>query len=292
MSLFYDAQMGNFENIKQAVESGSDVNLLYKVGDIWASSLYIAAQNNYSEIVEFLINNGANINSALADGSTALYIACINGHAEVVEVLLRLKANTELSRAGYKPIDVAISKNDVKIAKYLVQAGAKIEYIQNFEKLLLAIEASSKEELFFNNLLLRAINSEYNDLVKTLVVLDKNLNFMSLNGISPLYSAIKSKNFEVTNLLLKHGADPDFSAFSGVTPLYLASEQGYTSLVALLLNHGANKDSNMIQAAAGNGHVNTALLLINGVTEFCYKLNNVETDIEFIGICAEDNVEL
>ena len=46
--------------------------------------LNLASQNGHKEIVNALIEAGANVNKADNDGMTPLDMACCNGHKEIV----------------------------------------------------------------------------------------------------------------------------------------------------------------------------------------------------------------
>ncbi len=49
--------------------------------------LMTAARNNRLELVNFLINNGANVNAKSKDRSTALSLAVKKGHQDIINVL-------------------------------------------------------------------------------------------------------------------------------------------------------------------------------------------------------------
>ena len=47
------------------------------------------------------------------------------------------------------------------------------------------------------------------------------------------------EHIEITDLLLKHGADPNIADRNGVTPLMHAKEKEYKEIETLLINAGA-----------------------------------------------------
>jgi hypothetical protein len=79
-----------FNYAKQFIEAGVDVNYQYPSSSNYADSmtplLYASRWNNF-ELVNLLINKGANINSAAKDGSTALSIAKKNGNSQIYNFL-------------------------------------------------------------------------------------------------------------------------------------------------------------------------------------------------------------
>ena len=49
----------------------------------------IASENGYLEVVEKLVQNGADINQQMNDGYSALYSACINKYQKIIQFLLK-----------------------------------------------------------------------------------------------------------------------------------------------------------------------------------------------------------
>jgi len=79
------------------------------------------------------------------------------------------------------------------------------------------------------------------------VLLEKgaNPNLPSLNSfnVAPLHSAVASRASEITQLLLRHGADPNAKQQKGITPLHSAAHNGDVEITVLLLKHGADRGS-------------------------------------------------
>src|SRR5258706_306485 len=83
---------------KLLIENGADVNKANNVGN---TSLYIAAQFGYLEVVKLLIENGADMNQA---NRNALYRAVYKGHLEVIKLLIENGADVnKATRYGYTP---------------------------------------------------------------------------------------------------------------------------------------------------------------------------------------------
>ena len=80
------------------------------------------------EIVEMLLDSGSDI-EAQSDRTkdTALSLACSGGRLEVVEVLLQRGANKEHRNVSdYTPLSLAASGGYVQIIKLLLQYAAEI----------------------------------------------------------------------------------------------------------------------------------------------------------------------
>jgi ankyrin repeat protein len=69
-----------------AIASGLTRNLSSRFQHLTALSA--AASSGHTEIVQLLLDKGANINAADLNGGTALYYADWNGHTEIVQLLL------------------------------------------------------------------------------------------------------------------------------------------------------------------------------------------------------------
>ena len=69
--------------------SGSDAAL----SSVNSSAIGIAAQHGFSNVVEYLLNEGADCNKSVQDGTTLLMVASLGNHIEVVQLLLHPSAD-------------------------------------------------------------------------------------------------------------------------------------------------------------------------------------------------------
>lgn len=92
------------------------------------------------------------------------------------------------------------------------------------------------------------------------LLLDKgaNPNIASNNDfkVAPIHSACAISHFEITELLIKYGADVNAKQSQGVSPLHSTAHNGKTSLSKLLIDNGAD-----INAKTDNGQ--TPLFMAN-----------------------------
>jgi ankyrin repeat protein len=101
-------------------------------------------------MVEFLVNNGADVNALNPVGHTALTKASRYGHIEIVEFLLKNGADTERSSGfyNYTPLMAAAVGNKPVIGELLIQKGAKInttDSINNFTPVIWAVVNNNVE---------------------------------------------------------------------------------------------------------------------------------------------------
>ena len=52
------------------------------------TALIVAAQNGFADIVNVLLDHGADVNAKMKDGATALIAACRRGYTDIVTLLL------------------------------------------------------------------------------------------------------------------------------------------------------------------------------------------------------------
>jgi uncharacterized protein len=62
-------------------------------------------------------------------------------------------------------------------------------------------------------------------------------------GVNALHAALAGPNPDITQKLVKAGADVNLAQQDGVRPLHEAAHIGRTDLVQLLLEHGADRDA-------------------------------------------------
>lgn len=111
---------GNLSYVKLLVEAGADVNLYG-----WPPLTY-AAYNGHTQIVDYLLKRGAQIDAKTENGSSALFFAARFGHIEVVELLLKNKADPMIvNENGDTAVDWALKSENTDIADLLRAAGGR-----------------------------------------------------------------------------------------------------------------------------------------------------------------------
>ncbi|CAF4065249.1 unnamed protein product [Rotaria sordida] len=94
-SLIIAAESGSFDIVRLLVEIGLDVN--YKIEGTGETAgrtpLFHACAKGFQDIVEYLIDHGADVNATEDSGLSCLHIAAAMGHADIVRILCEHNVN-------------------------------------------------------------------------------------------------------------------------------------------------------------------------------------------------------
>lgn len=193
---------------------GADPNApaRYGITPIMAAAKY----DGSAEMIQLLVDNGANPNCKDIRGETAIQKAVGERREDRQEVITLLEElmNEETSTDGCPKLP-QITKEPLTLLK-------ELGYEKDEANFLYAIETN---DIYAVKLFLQ-------------VGLDPNVvRDNSSSGLNDLYWA---EQYEMIRVLLEAGAEPDTADFHGVIPLMRASADGNLDLVTILLNHGAD----------------------------------------------------
>ncbi len=232
---------GDLAAVKQALTEGADPNA--KDPQSGSTMLSIAALMGHTEIVELLLEHGADVNAKSRDGSTALHTAAFLGRVETVKLLLEKGADTTLRNGmGSTAIDGAkldwtftkgiIGMLQIEVDEAKVKAG-RTKVIE-----LLSGQPSNSSQ---SHNLWKVVAA--GDLSAIKDALDDSVDLNAQDpqfGSTPLSWAALMGHTEVVALLLERGADVNAQNRDGATPLHSAAFLGRTETVKLLLEKGAD----------------------------------------------------
>ncbi|XP_064939200.1 uncharacterized protein LOC135650192 isoform X2 [Musa acuminata AAA Group] len=98
------------------------------------TALHMAAANGHLEIVEYLIQNGADasmkqdLNALNSEKNSPLHWACLNGHIEVVKLLIQGGASVSLLNSHERtPMDEAVSRGKMDVINAINMTVAQLE---------------------------------------------------------------------------------------------------------------------------------------------------------------------
>ncbi|CAI9096506.1 OLC1v1032671C5 [Oldenlandia corymbosa var. corymbosa] len=139
------ASSGNLEIVEVLLDTGADVNLKNNGG---RTAIHYAASKGWLKIAELLVSHGAKLNAKDKVGCTALHRAASIGNSELCEYLIEEGAEVdEVDRAGQTPLMNAVICGNKEVALLLIRHGANVD-IEDKEGFLQAagLEEVSEEE--------------------------------------------------------------------------------------------------------------------------------------------------
>lgn len=121
-ALIVAADWGREEVVELLIQHGANVNIKDSDG---VTPLVIATRNKFYTVLEVLLRNGANMNLWDDNGKTALDAAIGNGNREIVKMLLSSGAEIKSKSGECDVLLDAVRRRDYPMIKILINAGAK-----------------------------------------------------------------------------------------------------------------------------------------------------------------------
>lgn len=245
------AEVGWTDVMKQLLKRGAHVDAAPKgrtaeEAKIAGSTPLIGATKyNNPEAVRLLLENNANPNHQNQSGISALMLASEQGFYECVKNLCEGNANVELAPSGktalsmnlsgQTPLFCAAKEGHLDIVKYLLERGANPNATNHYGVSVLWIPCQRGLTNIVELLLQKGANPEISPS-------GVEAEERSISGWTPLYAAIKSRQYAVVKILLTANANPNAVTSLGSTPFLLASEIGDLDVIKCFVEHGANLD--------------------------------------------------
>jgi ankyrin repeat domain-containing protein 50 len=304
------ARSGQLVMVPLLVHMGADVKAMSKSGTpLHLSAMgrrdFIGLGHNsckHEAVAQFLLQNGAEVDSRDDTGITPLMYAAKAGHVAPIQLLIEAKANIDIQdNNGNAPLHWAAADGQEEAVQLLILRGAKLNVIDAAGKSTLhwAVEggftAVVKLLLATNGIdpdlkdaqdmapLSYAAAAGHEAIVKLLLATNKvDSDTMSICGQTPLSWAAEGGHKEVVELLLATGkVDPDAFDEDGRTPLSWAAVGGHKAIVELLLasdqvNPDSKDDSGMtaLSLAETGGHNAVASLLRSRMKSYTRRRSN------------------
>jgi ankyrin repeat protein/serine/threonine protein kinase len=204
--------------------------------------LHNAAQIGFKELVQQLINNGANVVVRDSYQRTPLHYAA----TKEVAALLMLHINAR-DKYGNTPLHLAIGDNRPETVSFLIANGAKVnvENKKGYTPLHLAVQY-----VYLHSDIPRARL----EIVYFLIANGAKVNVKDRNGQTPLHIAVLNRRVAMSNnmqninmqnieRLLEHGAEINIQDNNKTTPLDIAVDQQLEDTVALMISKHSDVNS-------------------------------------------------
>lgn len=202
------------------------------------SPLHLAVKYNNVHVVEFLLQNHANVNISDKYGFTPLHLACSNSRIQIIEILLSNNADpTAKSARGLTPLRVAIQSKNEKIVRTIIS--------QSTSKLINPMD--NKGLTYLHIACLRGMVELVEDYIDNGADLNETVHPFApkYSSYTPLHIAVQQKNHQLIDLILRHCTKINIRDNEGCTPLHLTctSRFAYSDIASKLLKQGADPDA-------------------------------------------------
>lgn len=193
----------NIEIIQLLIDHGFDCNMSSCPSNI---PVYLAAINYRDDILDLLVENGANVNlgdiypSNHATRRGQLYQLVKQERFEAFKLLVSHGANMTAVATNYHELMVdVITDNLINFFDYMLKSGYPADGVNML-------------------ILITAITARNTEMVRKLLDHGASVNAVNVNGESALHIACHDDLDEIIQVLMEHGADPNLPDLSGTTP--------------------------------------------------------------------------
>ncbi|KAJ6587435.1 ankyrin repeat domain-containing protein [Mycena vulgaris] len=250
-ALYTASYRGHSQMVQLLLDKGADVNAQ---GGYFGNALQAASFSGHELMVQLLINKDADVNAQGGRYWNALQAASLNGHELVVQLLIDKGADVNAHGGEYgNALQAALLNGHELVVQLLINKGADIN-------------AEGGE---YGNALQAASYRGHEHVVQLLIDKGADVNAHGGRCGNALQAASSNGHELVVQLLINKGADVNAQEEYFGNALQAASYNGHELMVQLLIDKGADVNAqggyfgNSLQAATSQGHEQVVQLLLN-----------------------------
>lgn len=188
MAVIYAITYG-YDPVAKYIVNATNVNMIHNRQTLLAYTI----NNSNEDMANYLIKNGANVNSKSMNKITALMLASYKGYSKIVKRLIEFGADLEMTdNNGMTAIWYAfLGKRDKETIDYLLNAGAKVYTMCNSSM----------------NMLMYASKYGLEDTVKELMNRGFAVNYTNKERKTALLYALENDHDSIVHILIKNNAN-------------------------------------------------------------------------------------
>jgi ankyrin repeat protein len=254
------ARNGDRDALRALLQKGASINAAEADG---TTALHWASYRDDLESAGLLIRAGAKVNASNDLGVTPLWSASLNGSEAMVRRLLSAGANPNAALlAGETPVMVASRSGNPVVVEQLIARGAVVNARAARGQNALMWAVSQKHPAVVKVLLAHGADLHARSDVWSQVMAVPPHGYLPYNraipagGETALMFAARVGDLASAKLLVAAGATVNDADAWGVSATSLAAHSGYTELVELLLEKGADPNA----AAPGFAALHEAIM--------------------------------
>lgn len=265
-TLLFDAcKHGHTDIVKQLLINISKEDLNDTNNEGLATALSAAALFNKSEIVNLLLQAGADVNIQDKGGRTPLLAALKNNNYKIAKQLIDMNADVTLTPKDNQTVLMLVCKGTDRCDERFELVKLIISKIDKKNRIKYIRQRDSKK---YNALYCFASATKPNNscaIAELLLENGADLRDLKDGSLSMLSTACVSGNLNLVKLLMKHHPDMNQADNNNRTALFYACRYQYEDIVQFLLESGAKIKNNiydLISFAIQENLFNVAKILI------------------------------
>ncbi|KAI4760339.1 hypothetical protein E4T52_04091 [Aureobasidium sp. EXF-3400] len=261
--------VGRGEMVEKLLQKGADVNMQ---GGYHANALQAASAEGRDKVVQMLLEHDANVNAQGGHYGNALQAAATEGHVKVVQMLLEREADFNAQGGHYgNALQAASAKGRNEVVQMLLECNADV----------------NSQGGPYGSALQAASAKGHDKIVRML--LERNADVSAQGGYSGSAPGAAAKNGhdKIVQMLFDH--DVDVNAQSGFygRALREACEFGHDKIVQMLLDRNTDVDDQSIQyrgyalqAASASGHDKIVQMLLDRNADVIVQSGQYESSLK------------
>ena len=317
-ALMAASKMGNIDAINVLLNAGANPHIANINGCSWLHCAVLGDSNK--EVLQAIIDHGADVNATDKSSKTALMIACEKYNAGAINVLLDGGADPNITGDdGFTCLQwIVYSDCNKEVLQALIDHGADVNATDKNNQTTLMIACKKRNEDAINVLLNARADPNIGDIdgdtclneavgrgctkeiIEEIIHRGANVNASGEVNITPLIMACHRGNKDAIDVLLNGGADPTIGDIDGNTCLHEAVAQDCTQeVIEKIICHGADvnatsKDNvTALMRACKKGNIDAINILLNAGADPDIAGNDGYTCFHFAagGYCSKETLQ-